>query len=107
MMMSMTSSGIVRSDDEAQAQSDDAQAAQYGFTVQHLAVKPPGLDQKTPHVGTSGRIQTENYGFKVLAVPSTLLKGFSGHFIVQLDQICDIGSLFHGHATYCQTKCYA
>src|SRR5262249_37883389 len=24
----------------------DAQAAQYGFTVQHLAVKPPGLDQK-------------------------------------------------------------
>jgi branched-chain amino acid transport system substrate-binding protein len=25
----------------------DAQAAQYGFTVQHLAVKPPGLDQKT------------------------------------------------------------
>jgi branched-chain amino acid transport system substrate-binding protein len=24
----------------------DTQAAQYGFTVQHLAVKPPGLDQK-------------------------------------------------------------
>ena len=24
----------------------DHQAAQYGFTVQHLAVKPPGLDQK-------------------------------------------------------------
>ena len=24
----------------------DQQAAQYGFTVQHLAVKPPGLDQK-------------------------------------------------------------
>jgi branched-chain amino acid transport system substrate-binding protein len=24
----------------------DAQAAQYGFAVQHLAVKPPGLDQK-------------------------------------------------------------
>ena len=24
----------------------DAQAAQYGFTVQHLAVKPPGLDQQ-------------------------------------------------------------
>jgi branched-chain amino acid transport system substrate-binding protein len=24
----------------------DAQAAQYGFTVQHLPVKPPGLDQK-------------------------------------------------------------
>jgi branched-chain amino acid transport system substrate-binding protein len=24
----------------------DAQAAQYGFTVQHLAIKPPGLDQK-------------------------------------------------------------
>ena len=24
----------------------DIQAAQYGFTVQHLAVKPPGLDQK-------------------------------------------------------------
>ena len=24
----------------------DSQAAHYGFTVQHLAVKPPGLDQK-------------------------------------------------------------
>ena len=24
----------------------DHQAAQYGFTVQHLAVPPPGLDQK-------------------------------------------------------------
>ena len=24
----------------------DRQAVQYGFTVQHLAVKPPGLDQK-------------------------------------------------------------
>ena len=24
----------------------DAQATPYGFTVQHLAVKPPGLDQK-------------------------------------------------------------
>jgi branched-chain amino acid transport system substrate-binding protein len=24
----------------------DQQAAQYGFTVQHLAIKPPGLDQK-------------------------------------------------------------
>ena len=24
----------------------DAQAAQYGFVVQHLAVPPPGLDQK-------------------------------------------------------------
>src|SRR5262245_52884644 len=24
----------------------DAQAAQYGFAVQHLAIKPPGLDQK-------------------------------------------------------------
>src|SRR5215813_680252 len=24
----------------------DAQATQYGFTVQHLAVRPPGLDQK-------------------------------------------------------------
>jgi branched-chain amino acid transport system substrate-binding protein len=24
----------------------DTQAAQYGFAVQHLAVKPPGLDQK-------------------------------------------------------------
>jgi branched-chain amino acid transport system substrate-binding protein len=24
----------------------DQQAAQYGFTIQHLAVKPPGLDQK-------------------------------------------------------------
>ena len=24
----------------------DTQAAQYGFTVQHLAVQPPGLDQK-------------------------------------------------------------
>ena len=26
--------------------SSTTQAAQYGFTVQHLAVKPPGLDQK-------------------------------------------------------------
>jgi branched-chain amino acid transport system substrate-binding protein len=25
----------------------DQQAAQYGFTVQHLAVPPPGLDQKS------------------------------------------------------------
>jgi branched-chain amino acid transport system substrate-binding protein len=24
----------------------DAQAAHYGFAVQHLAVQPPGLDQK-------------------------------------------------------------
>ena len=24
----------------------DTQAAQYGFAVQHLAVQPPGLDQK-------------------------------------------------------------
>jgi len=24
----------------------DTQAAQYGFTVQHLPVQPPGLDQK-------------------------------------------------------------
>ena len=24
----------------------DTQAARYGFTVQHLAVQPPGLDQK-------------------------------------------------------------
>ena len=24
----------------------DIQAARYGFAVQHLAVKPPGLDQK-------------------------------------------------------------
>jgi branched-chain amino acid transport system substrate-binding protein len=26
----------------------DTQAAHYGFTVQHLAVQPPGLDQKAP-----------------------------------------------------------
>jgi hypothetical protein len=56
---------------------------------------------------TSGRIQTENYGFKVFAVPSALLNGFSGHFTVQLDQICNIGSLFHGHTTYCRARCYA
>jgi hypothetical protein len=31
---------------------------------------------------TSGRIQTENYGFKVFAVPSALFNGFSGHFTV-------------------------
>src|SRR5262249_45532074 len=55
---------------------------------------------------TSGRIQTENYGFKVFAVPSTLWNGFSGHFTVQLDQICNIGSLFHGYTTYCRTRCY-
>jgi hypothetical protein len=58
-------------------------------------------------IRTSGRIQTENYGFKVFAVPSALLNGFSGHFTVQLDQICNIGSLFHGHTTYCRTRCYA
>src|SRR5712691_1667857 len=52
-------------------------------------------------------IKTENYGFKVFAVPSALLNGFSGHFTVQLDQICNIGSLFHGHTTYCRTRCYA
>jgi hypothetical protein len=33
---------------------------------------------------TSGRIQTENYSFKVFAIPSALLNGFSGHFTVQL-----------------------
>jgi hypothetical protein len=58
-------------------------------------------------LGTSGRIQTENYGFKVFAVPSALLNRFSGHFTVQLDQIYNIGSLFHGHTPYCRTRCYA
>ena len=58
-------------------------------------------------IWTSGRIQTETYGFKVFAVPSALLNGFSGHFTVQLDQICNIGSLFHGQTTYCRTRCYA
>jgi hypothetical protein len=56
---------------------------------------------------TSGRVQTENYGFKVFAVPFALLNGFSGHFTVQLDQICNIGSLFRGHTTCCRTRCYA
>ena len=45
-------------------------------------------------IWTSGRIQTEKYGFKVFAVPSALLNEFSGHFTVQLDQICNIGSIF-------------
>src|SRR5215471_6013936 len=49
---------------------------------------------RNPGEWTSGRIQTENYGFKVFAVSSALLNGFSGHFTVQLDQICNIGSLF-------------
>jgi predicted nucleic acid-binding protein len=55
---------------------------------------------------TSGRIQTENYGFKVFAVPSALLNEFSGHFTVQLDQLCHSGSLFHGYTTCCRTRCY-
>ena len=58
-------------------------------------------------VWTRGSIQTGNYGFKVFAVPSALLNEFSGHFTVQLDQICNIGSLFHGHTTCCRTRCYA
>ena len=58
-------------------------------------------------VWTSGSIQTENYGFKVFAVLSTLLNGFSGHFTVQLGQIGTIGSLFYGHTTCCRTRCYA
>jgi hypothetical protein len=56
---------------------------------------------------TSGHIQTENYGFKVSAVPSALLNEFSGHFTVQIGQIYNIGSLFHGHITFCQTRGYA
>jgi hypothetical protein len=37
----------------------------------------------TRDIWTRGRIQTENYGFKVFVVPSALLNGFSGHFAVQ------------------------
>jgi len=72
------------------------------------ALGPPGASwgDNFP-LWTSGRIQTENYGFKVFAVPSALLNGFLGHFTVQLDQICNLGSLFHGHTTYCRTRCYA
>jgi len=44
-------------------------------------------------------IQTENYGFKVFAVPSALLNGFSGHFTVQSDTPGKAGGLMSGAAS--------
>ena len=32
---------------------------------------------------------------------------FWSFYSTELDQICTIGSLFHGHTTYCRTRCYA
>jgi hypothetical protein len=67
----------------------------------HLSLGRGGLVLEKDCLGwTSGHIQTEKYGFKVFAVPSALLNGFAGHCTVQLDPICDIGSLFHGHTTW-------
>ena len=83
-------------------------ASVYGNGFRTSCAVKSGKEECSNTVGwTSGRIQTEIYGFKVFAVLSALLNGFSGHFTVQLDQICTIGSLFHGHTTCCRKRCDA
>jgi hypothetical protein len=62
---------------------------------------------------TSGRIQTKSYGFALKENFCRFLHPFlicRTGFLVILKysqiQICDIGSLFYDHTTYCLTKRY-
>ena len=72
-----------------------------------LGGRAPVLVCLTGPAGAFKQKGTVSLWKKAFTGPFTLLNGFSGHFTVQSDQICDLSSLFRVHTTYCQKMCYA